>query len=57
MLDKGKMPGKFTKYKGKDGHWVYERIDIQPIDTYVPAEPFEEAYIQTLKYPTNEDYL
>ena len=55
-----KMP-QFRKYKGNDGYWIYERIDIQPDPEWTLGRyrELEEAYNDRDRkyYQENEEFL
>ena len=53
-----KMP-QFKKYKGQDGYWVYERIDIDPDPDWTLGRyrEFEELYPLQKWYEKNEESL
>ena len=54
----GKMP-QFKKWKGEDGYWVYERIDIDPDPEWTLNRQMEleEAYKDSKLYEKNEDFI
>lgn len=53
-----KMP-EFKKYKGQDGYWIYERIDINPDPDWTLGRclEFQELYPLQKWYEKNEEFL
>ena len=53
-----KMP-QFKKWKGEDGYWMYERVDIEsdPEWTYSRLLEFQEACNDSELYQKNEEFL
>lgn len=53
------MKNHFRKYKGNDGYWIYERIDINPDPEWTLSMCLfsEELYRDQKEYEKNEDFL
>ena len=53
-----KMP-QFRKYKGDDGYWIYQRIDINPEPDWTMdrLKEFEESYIDQKWYNKHGEFL